>query len=76
MATLPICDNGHKLGKGKVPPCANPAPHVVCQLDAAGNLVKDSTAINLCDEHFELVMRLGLITKPFLECFYDKEPKP
>lgn len=66
-----ICDNGNKCGKGKVPPCTNHAIHTINTVDGKGKVVEGPT-INLCDEHFDLAMRAGLITEPYLGYEYKQ----
>lgn len=66
-----ICDNGNKCGKGKVTPCTNYAKHTILTVDKEGNVVEGGMSINLCEEHFDLAMRAGLITEPYLGYSYD-----
>lgn len=68
---LRLCDNGRRCGKGKVPVCPNHAPHRIIDIGGSG-----IEPIDLCDEHFDLAMRAGLVTEPYLgyEWITRKEP--
>ena len=62
------CDIGNTIGVGKVAPCKNPAKHYVHCTDSADG----EPRIKLCEGHFDIVLRAGLITEPYLGYTFDK----